>query len=98
MKSDDVTHLASLARIALSEEEVGTYGAELAQIVDYVSAVSDIADSESDTEPQVGARYNIMREDVVTNEPDTYTEDILREMPQTQGRHMVVKKILDKKG
>ena len=97
MKRDDVTHLANLARIRLSDDEADAYGAELSQIVDYVSTVSDIAADEADSEPQVGARYNILRPDVVTNEPDQFTEDILREMPHTQGRHMVVKKILKAK-
>jgi Asp-tRNA(Asn)/Glu-tRNA(Gln) amidotransferase C subunit len=39
--------------------------------------------------------FNIFRQDEVTNEPDQYTKDILAEMPQTKGRYMAVKKILD---
>lgn len=97
MKRDDITHLASLARIKLTESEIDSYGAELAQIVDYVSVVSDIASDETDAAPQVGARYNILRADEVTNEPEQYTADALREMPQTDGRHMLVKKIMKAK-
>lgn len=92
-----MTHLASLARITLTDTEVAQFGAELAQIVDYVSVVSDIAADESATEKQVGARYNILRSDVVTNEPDQYTEAALREMPTTSGRHMLVQRIMKAK-
>jgi len=94
MKREDITHLASLARIELTDQELDTFGTELSQIVDYVSTVSDIAADEADTAPVVGARYNVLRPDEVTNDPDQFTESILREMPNTQGRSMAVKKIL----
>ena len=97
MKADDTKHLASLARIELTEIEVETYTNDIAQIVDYVSAVSELVADKTGLKPQVGARYNVVRDDVVTNEPDQYTEDALREMPQTSGRHMLVKKIMKAK-
>jgi Asp-tRNA(Asn)/Glu-tRNA(Gln) amidotransferase C subunit len=57
--------------------------------------VSEIVADEAESVPQVGARYNVFREDMVTNEPDQYTKDILAEMPKTEGRYLSVKKILD---
>ena len=97
MKAEDTKQLASLARIALTDGEVEAYTKEIAQIVDYVSAVSELAADEVDTEPTVGARYNVLRDDEVTNEPDQFTDDALREMPQIAGRHMLVKKIMKAK-
>ena len=94
MKRADIEHLASLARIKLTENEMGRLPKELSSIVEYVSVVSDIAGDEADAAPQVGARYNVFRKDEVTNEPDEYTEAVLAEMPQTEGRYMKVKKIL----
>jgi aspartyl-tRNA(Asn)/glutamyl-tRNA(Gln) amidotransferase subunit C len=94
MKREDITHLASLARIEMTDQELDTFVTDLSQIVDYVSTVSDIAADEADTAPVVGARYNVLRPDEVTNDPDQFTESILREMPNTQGRSMAVKKIL----
>jgi len=94
MKREEITHLASLARIELTDKELETFGTDLSQIVDYVSTVSDIAADEADTAPVVGARYNVLRPDEVTNDSDQFTEAILREMPKTQGRSMAVKKIL----
>lgn len=94
MKREDITHLASLARIKLTDQELISYETELSQIINYVSTVSSIAADEADTAPVVGARYNVLRPDVITNNPDQFTEAILREMPQTKGRSMAVKKIL----
>jgi len=94
MQREDITKLANLARIELTDQELDSYGTELSQIVAYVSTVSEIAADEADTTPMVGSRYNVLRPDAVTNEPDQFTEAILREMPQVNGRSMVVKKIL----
>jgi len=97
MNRDDILKLGELSRIDLQAEEIPVLEAELSAVVSYVSVVQDIAADINTSAPQVGALYNVMREDEVTNEPDQYTEDILREMPATRGRHMLVKKILDNK-
>jgi len=97
MKREEITHLASLARIELTDKELDLYEADLSRIVAYVSTVSEIAADEADTQPTVGARYNVLRSDDITNEPDQFTEAILREMPHTKGRSMAVKKILKAK-
>ena len=95
MKKEDIEHLARLSRIKLSDEELSNLEGELSTIVEYVGVISEIASSDADAKPQVGARYNVLREDEVTNEPDEFTESALKEMPKTNGRFMSVKKILD---
>lgn len=92
MKKEEVEHLASLARIALTPEELERLPEELSSIVSYVSVVSEIA--AADEGPTLTPRYNVFRPDEVTIEPDTHTEDLLREMPETDGRYMKVRKIL----
>jgi aspartyl-tRNA(Asn)/glutamyl-tRNA(Gln) amidotransferase subunit C len=94
MKQDDVKHLAALARIELSEAEIESFTDEMSAILEYVGAVQKMAGSD-DSVPVVGARYNVFRKDVVTNEPNSFTDDLLAEMPKTDGRFMVVKKILN---
>lgn len=94
MKQEDVKNLAALARIELAPEEVESFTNEMSSILEYVSAVQDMA-GQGDSEPKVGARYNVFRSDVVTNEPGQYTDALLAEMPKTDGGYMVVKKILN---
>ena len=94
MKRADIEHLASLARLRLSEEELNNFEGELSSILEYVGAVSSMVADEAVALPQVGARYNVFRPDEVTNDPNQFTEDILAEMPHTDGRFMSVKKIL----
>lgn len=94
MKREEIEHLATLARIRLTEAEISALETDLTSILSYVSVISEIAADDVDTEPMVGARFNVFREDEVTNKPDEFTEDILKEMPATEGRMMKVKKIL----
>lgn len=95
MKREEIAHLATLSRIRLSDEELTNLEGELSSIVEYVSVVKDIAADETGGVPQVGARFNVFRQDEVTNTPDQYTEDILAEAPETEGRYLSVKKILE---
>jgi len=95
MNREEITHLAALSRIRLSEVELTNLEKELSSIVAYVSAVSDIAADDVATTPNVGVRFNIFLKDEVTNEGDQYTKDILAEAPATEGRYLAVKKILE---
>lgn len=95
MTKEEIQHLAKLARIELTNAEIEKFTTEMSAILEYVSAVTDIVGDDALTAPQVGAKYNVFRKDEVTNEADEYTVALLAEMPQTQGRYMVVKKILN---
>jgi len=95
MTKEEVEHLAKLARIELSAAEVETFTTEIGAILEYVSTVRDIAGDTSEAVPAVGVHHNIFRKDEVTNAPNSYTDALLAEMPATQGRFMVVKKILN---
>ena len=93
ISKEDILHLGRLSRIELTDDEVVKLQGEISSILDYVSAVNDIA-GEADETKALGARYNVFREDEVTNEPDSQTKDLMAEMPDTDGRYLKVKKIL----
>ncbi len=94
MTKEEILHLASLARIRLTDDEIEGLKTDLTQILAYVSVISDITGDNVDLEPKTGARYNIMRPDEITNEPGEFTENLLKEMPDTKGKFLKVKKIL----
>lgn len=98
MNQEEVKNLAKLARIQISPSEIESFTTEISAVLEYVSTIQDIVGEEADLKPVIGVRNNIFRKDVVTNEKDEYTEDLLAEMPKTEGRFMVVKKILNPGG
>jgi aspartyl-tRNA(Asn)/glutamyl-tRNA(Gln) amidotransferase subunit C len=94
MTKDEILHLGTLSRIALSPTEVETLSTQIDAILQYVSTVKDIV-SDKAPEPNVGARYNVLRPDEITNKPGKYTERLLEALPQREGQYMLVKKILN---
>ena len=95
MKREDIEHLARLARIRLTEKEMTDLPDQLTSIMSYVSTVSEITADDAIEGPQVGARFNVFRQDEITNKPDEFTKDIIAEMPSAKGRYLSVKKILN---
>jgi len=93
MTKEEIRTLGSLSRIALTEQEVEVFNKEIDSILEYVSAVKNIAGSAPDTK-SLGARFNVLRTDAITNTPGEYTKAMLAGMPATSGQFLAVKKIL----
>ena len=94
VEKKDIEHLADLARITLNPEEIASLQTEIESILGYVSEVKNLTTDSVDTKV-VGARYNVFREDKVTNQPESYTKVLLDEAPETKDGYVVVKKILN---
>ncbi|ALV44644.1 aspartyl/glutamyl-tRNA(Asn/Gln) amidotransferase subunit C [Arthrobacter alpinus] len=62
---DDVAHLAQLAHIEMSDDELDRMAVELAVIVDSVKSVSEAAGDDVPTTSHPIPLTNVMREDVV---------------------------------
>jgi len=92
MERKDIEHLALLSRLSLTEEEIERFGRESDAILAYVDAVKEMA--LEPRAPEVGVHVNPLRDDVVTNEPGSYTEALLEALPKRVGRHALVKRII----
>jgi aspartyl-tRNA(Asn)/glutamyl-tRNA(Gln) amidotransferase subunit C len=81
---DEILHVAELARLALTDEEVERLGGQLNQIVDAVSKVSelDLSDVEPTAHPlelvnvwgEDEPRPSLPLDDALANAPDRETE------------------------
>ena len=91
---DDVAHLAGLARIALSEEELDRLGPELSKIVESVATVSQALEGREDVEPLSHPTpiTNVFRDDEVR--PSLSPEDALAMAPASEEQRFLVPKIL----
>lgn len=84
----DVRHVAMLARLALTDEQVGSLTAELSSLLGHIDDLRqlDLEGVEPTAHPL--AMTNRMREDVVV--PGLAREDALRNAPDTDGIAFVV--------
>lgn len=87
-----VAHLAHLARIALTEEEIGTLTAELGVIVDAVAKVGEVATQDIPATSHPIPLVNVYRDDVpgVT----LTSEQALAGAPEHDGARFKVSAIL----
>lgn len=93
MNKEEILHLGTLSRIKLSDDEVEKLSGEITSILDYVSTIDEVV-NEGALKKEVGAVFNVFREDEVTNQPGEYTEALLDEAPERDGQYVKVKKIL----
>ncbi len=94
MTKEEILHLGKLSRIKMSEEETHAFKVEIDSILAYVSAVDSLVDK-GDLNKLPGVVHNVFRYDIVTNEPGSYTEDLVAAFPEKHGQHLKVKKILN---
>ena len=91
---DDVAHLAGLARIDLSDEELDRLAPELSKIVDSVATVSQALEGAPDLEPMSHPTpiRNVFRADEVR--PSLTADEALAGAPAAEGDRFLVPKIL----
>lgn len=68
ISTDDVKHVAKLARLELTEEEIEKYSKQLGSILEYVEQMNEIDTTGVEPMPHAIPVYNVMREDVVKYE------------------------------
>jgi aspartyl-tRNA(Asn)/glutamyl-tRNA(Gln) amidotransferase subunit C len=92
LSKDDVRHVAKLARLALTEDQLDTLRPQLESILHYVAQIgqADVAG----VEPMAHALplANVLRDDVV--EPSLTIEQVLQNAPETDGRFFKVPKVI----
>ncbi|KZB81525.1 Asp-tRNA(Asn)/Glu-tRNA(Gln) amidotransferase subunit GatC [Amycolatopsis regifaucium] len=62
---DEVAHLAKLARLAVTEEELDVFAGQLDQILDSVAKVSEVAGEDVPPTSHAVPLTNVFRDDVV---------------------------------
>lgn len=93
---DDVAHLARLARLQLSEDELGQYASQIDSIVEHVAAIREV--DTTSVEPlshptqNVDGDVSVMREDVVI--PSLTAEQALDQAPRSARQRFQVPQIL----
>jgi len=64
LSRDEVLHVARLARLAMTDEEVDRFGAQLSAILDHAARVSEVAADDVPPTSHALPLSNVFREDV----------------------------------
>lgn len=95
LSRDDVLHVAKLAKLTLTPEDITKFQEQLSKIIDYVSQLSEVDTSNLKPTSQTTGLENVFRKDEV--KPTSFTqEEALSGTDQTQNGYFVVDAVLDK--
>jgi aspartyl-tRNA(Asn)/glutamyl-tRNA(Gln) amidotransferase subunit C len=89
----EVSHLARLARLALSDDELDLYAAQLDVILTSVATVSEVAADDIPPTTHAVPLTNVFREDVV--KPMLSAEEALSQAPAAEDGRFRVPRMLD---
>ena len=90
---DQVRHVAKLARLRLSDEQLERYRGQLSAVLDYVAKISEL--DVNGVEPMAHPTDISNRLDADEPEPAMDVEKLLAIAPQIQDRFIAVPKVLD---
>jgi len=92
----DVEHVAHLARLGLTEEELARLEGQLNHILDQYAILTTLDTAHIPPTAQTIELQNILREDAV--QPSLAVDEALANAPQRSGDHFVVPAILGGEG
>ncbi len=90
---EDVKKIASLARLNLTDEELGLYREQLSAVLDYAGRLNDLDIAEVQPTTSAVAMQNVMREDKL--QPSLSIEEVLLNAPQHSDNQFLIQSVLD---
>jgi len=92
LSEQEVKHIAKLARLGLTEEEVKKFQKELSSVLDYIGKLNEVDVSGVEPTSHSVLIENIIRKDEEKNKDQN--EKLLNLAPDKKERHLKVKQIL----
>jgi aspartyl-tRNA(Asn)/glutamyl-tRNA(Gln) amidotransferase subunit C len=93
ISKEEIEHIASLARLYLSEEEKELFGSQLSSILDYMEKLNELDTKDIESTSHVLPLSNVMREDIPR--PSIPREDALLNAPDGTNKFYRVPKIIE---
>lgn len=87
----EVRHVAKLARLELTDEEVKKYSKQLGSILEYVEKINEVDTTGVEPMPHAIPLYNVMRDDIVKYEESK--DELMKNAPYEEDGFFRVPKI-----
>jgi aspartyl-tRNA(Asn)/glutamyl-tRNA(Gln) amidotransferase subunit C len=90
---EQVIHVATLARLGLSEDEIALFAGQLGGILDHIASLGELDVSSITPAAQVIPLTNVMRAD--ESRPSLPTADVLANAPRAEDGYLRVAPVFD---
>jgi len=94
LSKEEIKHIANLARLELSEEEVTIYDDQLSHILDYIGRLKEVDTSKIEPTAQVTGLENVLRSDEIKEWNKKQVEQALKQAPEIENKQVKVKRVL----
>ena len=93
LERSQIEHIASLARIGLTEEEIELFGEQLSQILEEFKVLDELDTAGVTPTGHVSGLQTVMRDDLAEDSLDS--EDVLKNAPRREGEFFRVNAVLE---
>jgi aspartyl-tRNA(Asn)/glutamyl-tRNA(Gln) amidotransferase subunit C len=94
LDKQQIEHIAKLARLELTAEELEKYGGQISAILGYIEQLQEVDVDGVEPTAQVTGLTNAWREDEVNDWPKDENILALNDAPGKEGRNIKVKRVL----
>lgn len=95
LSCEQVEHIATLARLELSDSEITKYQGELTRILEYISELTKVDTTGVEETAQVTGQINRLRDDVALPSDAETRQRLLYAMPEREGDYLKVKAVFE---
>jgi aspartyl-tRNA(Asn)/glutamyl-tRNA(Gln) amidotransferase subunit C len=93
LTTEEVRHVAMLARLGLSDEEVETMRVQLEQVLDYIDMLNKVDTSQIPPTAQILSHLNVTRDDIAR--PSWPPSELLANAPDSEDGFFRVPPVLE---
>ncbi len=91
----NIQHIANLARLELTDEELETYGSQLSNILNYIDQLREVDVSGVEPTAQTAGLENIFREDEIEEWDKEEARAALEQAPELEDGQVKVKRVIE---
>lgn len=95
LSDKDIKHIADLARLELSAEELEKYGKQLSDVLNYIDQLEEVDVTDTEPTAQVTGLENVLREDEKDDWDEAEKKEALEQAPNLEDNQYKVKRVLE---
>lgn len=95
LSKKEIEHIAKLARLDLTDEELKKYGSQLSDILNYIDLLKEVDAAGVEPTAQVTGMENIFREDAAKDWDKKEIKEALCQAPELENNQVKVKRVLE---